>query len=88
VSFTDQFWGPFADDINTLIIDESTDAEQERLNRAIKQLNIQKLNYHIQFLCSKLNKVSYMITSLTGDLSLFILKINTLQNLNILYSTV
>jgi len=29
---------------------------------------------HIQLICSKLNKVSYIITSLRGDLSLFIFK--------------
>jgi len=33
-----------------------------------------KWNTHIQFLCSKLNKVSYMISSPTGDLSLFTLR--------------
>ena len=33
-----------------------------------------KWNTHIQFLCSKLNKVSYMIISVTGDLSLFMLQ--------------
>ena len=31
-------------------------------------------NTHIQFLCSKLNKASYMISSLRGDLSLFMLR--------------
>ena len=33
-----------------------------------------KLNTHIQFLCSKLNNVPCMISSLRGDLSLFMLK--------------
>ena len=33
-----------------------------------------KWNTHIQFLCSKLNKVSYMISSVRGDLSLFMLQ--------------
>ena len=33
-----------------------------------------KWNTHIRFLCSKLNKVSYMILSLRGDLSLFMLR--------------
>jgi len=28
-----------------------------------------KWNTHMQFLCSKLNKISYMILSLRGDLS-------------------
>ena len=31
-------------------------------------------NTHIQFLCSKLNKVSCMISSLRGDLRLFMLR--------------
>ena len=31
-------------------------------------------NTHIQFLCSQLNKVSYLISSLSGDLSLFMLR--------------
>ena len=46
-----------------------------------------KWNIHIPFLCSKLNKVSYMITTLRGDLSFFMLR-NThiLQNFNLLYS--
>jgi hypothetical protein len=30
-----------------------------------------KWKTHIQFLCSKLNQVAYMISSLTGDFSLF-----------------
>ena len=33
-----------------------------------------KWNTHIQFLCSKLNKISYMISSLRGDLILFMLR--------------
>ena len=33
-----------------------------------------KWNTHIQFLRSKINKVSYMISSLTGDLDLFMLR--------------
>jgi len=33
-----------------------------------------KWNTHIQFLCSKFKKVSYMISSLRGDLSLFMLR--------------
>ena len=33
-----------------------------------------KLNTHIQLLPSKLNKLSYMITSLRGDLGLFMLR--------------
>ena len=33
-----------------------------------------KWNSHIQFLCSQLKKVSYMISSPRGDLSLFILR--------------
>jgi len=33
-----------------------------------------KWNMHIQCLCSKLNKVSYMISSQRGDLSLFVLR--------------
>jgi len=31
-------------------------------------------NTHIQFLCSKFNEVSYMISSLRGDLGLFVLR--------------
>jgi len=33
-----------------------------------------KWNTHVQFLCSKLHKVSYMIWSLRGDLGLFMLR--------------
>ena len=33
-----------------------------------------KWNTHIRILCSKLTKVSYMILSLKGDLSLFMLR--------------
>jgi len=33
-----------------------------------------KWNTHIQFQCSKLNNVSYMISSLRSDLSLFMLR--------------
>jgi len=33
-----------------------------------------KWNIHISFLCSKLNKVSHMISSMGGDLSLFMLR--------------
>ena len=32
------------------------------------------MNIHIQFLCSELNKLSFMITSLKFDLSLFMLR--------------
>ena len=40
----------------------------------INILNNLKWNTHIQFLCSKLKKVSCMISSLRADLSLFILQ--------------
>jgi hypothetical protein len=33
-----------------------------------------KWSTHLQFLCSQLNKVSYIVTSLRGDLSLFMLR--------------
>ena len=41
---------------------------------AINISNNQIWNTHIQLLCSKLNKVSYVITSLRGDLHLYIFK--------------
>jgi hypothetical protein len=41
---------------------------------AINISNNQIWSTHIQLLCSKLNKVSYIITLLRGDLSLFIFK--------------
>jgi len=37
--------------------------------------NFLKWNTHIQFSCPKLNKVSYMISLLRGDLCLFMLRI-------------
>ena len=40
----------------------------------INTSNNLKWNTHIQFLCSKLKKVSYMISSLRGDLDLFMLR--------------
>ena len=44
-----------------------------------------KWNTHIQCVCSKLNKVSYMILSLRGDLSVFMLRfINIFYKISIL----
>jgi len=40
----------------------------------INASNNLKWNKHIQFLCSKFKKVSYMISSLRGELSLFMLR--------------
>ena len=42
-----------------------------------------KWNTHIQFLCSKIRNVFYMITSLRGDLSLFMLNIYIYVNCKI-----
>ena len=41
------------------------------MGKGINISNNLKWNTHIQCLCSKLKKVSYMITSLRGDLTLF-----------------